>query len=220
MKKQISYKIVSLVFSILVLCFAIAFYAIGWDEPTDSPPGGNVPAPLNTSSEAQAKIGGLLLNTGGYPNGLIVDQGNVGIGTTEPGAKLHVGGTPGTDGIMFPDGTLQTTAGGGGFGDWTNLDSGGNPLVINVVYKVTSDGFLIWTSDNLCCPTAFIDIGPTNPPADITLNHDRGYSGGVSIETPIKRDFYFRIRRPAGDDYGGADHIRWVPIGNGQAIRQ
>ena len=36
--------------------------------------------------------------------------GNVGIGTTEPEAKLHIGGTSGTDGIMFPDGTLQTTA--------------------------------------------------------------------------------------------------------------
>ena len=36
--------------------------------------------------------------------------GNVGIGTTDPQAKLHVGGTAGVDGIMFPDGTLQTTA--------------------------------------------------------------------------------------------------------------
>lgn len=36
-------------------------------------------------------------------------SGNVGIGAT-PTAKLHVGGTPGVDGIKFPDGTLQTTA--------------------------------------------------------------------------------------------------------------
>jgi hypothetical protein len=36
--------------------------------------------------------------------------GNVGIGTTSPTAKLHIGGTAGTDGLKFPDGTLQTTA--------------------------------------------------------------------------------------------------------------
>ena len=39
--------------------------------------------------------------------------GSVGIGTTSPAAKLHISGTPGVDGIMYPDNTLQTTAGGG-----------------------------------------------------------------------------------------------------------
>src|SRR5206468_5151329 len=41
---------------------------------------------------------------------------NVGIGLTTPLAKLHVGGTAGVDGIMFPDGSLQTTAAIGGAG--------------------------------------------------------------------------------------------------------
>ena len=44
----------------------------------------------------------------------IKGTGNVGIGTTNPTAKLHIGGTAGVDGIRFPDGTLQTTASGGG----------------------------------------------------------------------------------------------------------
>ena len=34
----------------------------------------------------------------------------VGIGVMNPLARLHVGGTPGVDGIIFPDGSLQTTA--------------------------------------------------------------------------------------------------------------
>ncbi|MDI6717642.1 MAG: tail fiber protein [Patescibacteria group bacterium] len=37
---------------------------------------------------------------------------NIGIGTNSPTAKLHIGGTAGTDGIRFPDGTMQTTASG------------------------------------------------------------------------------------------------------------
>ena len=44
---------------------------------------------------------------------LIRASGGVGIGTNDPQAMLHVGGTAGVDGIMFPDGTLQTTAVGG-----------------------------------------------------------------------------------------------------------
>jgi hypothetical protein len=39
--------------------------------------------------------------------------GYVGIGEASPSAMLHIGGTAGVDGIKFPDGTLQTTAGGG-----------------------------------------------------------------------------------------------------------
>jgi hypothetical protein len=41
---------------------------------------------------------------------LVRASGGVGINTTAPSAALHVGGTPGVDGIKFPDGTLQTTA--------------------------------------------------------------------------------------------------------------
>jgi len=113
MKKQISSKIVSLIFAILVICFAIAFYVVAWEEPAGSPPGGNVPAPLNTSSQAQEKVGGLLLNTGGYPNGLIVDQGNVGIGTTSPNQKLDVSGSIVASGTIC-DSTGCIGAGGGG----------------------------------------------------------------------------------------------------------
>jgi hypothetical protein len=37
-------------------------------------------------------------------------NGYVGIGTASPLQKLHIAGIPGTDGIRFPDGTVQTTA--------------------------------------------------------------------------------------------------------------
>lgn len=45
--------------------------------------------------------------------------GRVGIGTSTPMATLEVAGTPGVDGIMFPDGTMQTSAATGGGGFWS-----------------------------------------------------------------------------------------------------
>ena len=53
---------------------------------------------------------------GGIGNNAIFG-GNVGIGTMNPLARLHVFGSPGVDGIMFPDGTLQTTASTNGWSD-------------------------------------------------------------------------------------------------------
>jgi len=66
-----------------------------------------------------------------YTNGtrqmVISAAGNVGIGMTwnqDPSAKLHIGGSAGVDGIMFPDGTLQTSAAaGGGSSLWSESGS-------------------------------------------------------------------------------------------------
>jgi len=47
-------------------------------------------------------------------------EGRVGIGTAAPMSLLHLGGTPGVDGVLFPDGTLQVTAAiGGGVSPWS-----------------------------------------------------------------------------------------------------
>jgi hypothetical protein len=66
------------------------------------------------------------------------DAARVGIGTTSPGAKLHLGGTAGTDGLMFPDGTLQTTAFTGSItGD--NLGNHAATATLNLNGNVLSD---------------------------------------------------------------------------------
>ncbi|OYV27488.1 MAG: hypothetical protein B7W98_01680, partial [Parcubacteria group bacterium 20-58-5] len=72
---------------------SIGVQAFAFTQPSTSPPNGDASAPLDTSANAQAKTGGLLLNTGGATNGLIVQSGNVGIGTVSPGAKLEIDGT-------------------------------------------------------------------------------------------------------------------------------
>ncbi len=111
---------VSLALSVLTLSLAISYFASAWTEPSVAPPGGNAPAPINVSFTDQSKegrigiggvfaplysldirdliglgtlrtTGGAILNTGGAPTGLIVQNGNVGIGTTDPeNAKLQV----------------------------------------------------------------------------------------------------------------------------------
>ncbi len=75
---------------LLATLAVVAVVSAVWTEPTQAPPAGNVAAPLNVSNIGQVKEGGLILNTGGAANGLIVDKGNVGIGTQSPSQKLEI----------------------------------------------------------------------------------------------------------------------------------
>lgn len=86
MKKFLS----PLVISLLAVFFVTGVVFAQWQEPTQSPPEGNVPSPLHVGSEGQSKEGGLILNTGGAGTGLIIQEGRVGIGTTNPASHLHV----------------------------------------------------------------------------------------------------------------------------------
>lgn len=106
---QIALVAGTLLFSVGLQTFA------AFTPPTTTPPAADAYAPLNTSPTAQAKTGGLLLNTGGATNGLIVQSGKVGIGTASPSQELSVDGIiqSMSGGIKFPDGTVQTTAAGG-----------------------------------------------------------------------------------------------------------
>ena len=71
-----------------------------WARPPSRPKG-----PTHSTAAAAA-------SSFGVDNGLVV-MGNLGVGTISPSAKLEIVGTPGVDGIKFPDGTTQTTAAGG-----------------------------------------------------------------------------------------------------------
>jgi len=85
-------KSIALILGVLAMSVFVGYFIFAWTEPTQPPPQGNVPAPINVGPQGQAKEGGLILNTGGAPIGLIVQSGNVGIGTTTPAEKLDIQG--------------------------------------------------------------------------------------------------------------------------------
>ncbi|UCE59888.1 MAG: hypothetical protein JSU63_20890 [Phycisphaerales bacterium] len=122
-----------------------------WSSPNDELDlytyGHNYPIAIGPTSS-----GGVFVDTG-------TNGGNVGIGTESPAAKLHVGGTPGTDGIMFPDGTLQTSAAAGGGGDslWSNFGS-----------------MIYYTAGN-------VGIGTAIPEDDLHVVGDTRLEGSVTI---------------------------------------
>ena len=100
-------KAISLVISATILSLAVSYFALAWIEPTQAPPGDNVPTPLNTSDETQTKAGRLnalvfgdAINPDYYldPNGTTVLAGPVGIGTTtSPAFTLDVAGQANAD---------------------------------------------------------------------------------------------------------------------------
>ncbi|MBI5762413.1 MAG: hypothetical protein HZA51_02680 [Planctomycetes bacterium] len=88
--------------------------------------------PITSAPYAQRSIDAQSCNIANYANApwvpsgsdLYYNAGNIGIGTSTPTAKLEVAGTPGVDGIKFPDGTIQLSATVGAAGFWSG--SGAN----------------------------------------------------------------------------------------------
>ena len=180
MKKQISYKVVSLVFSILVICLAIGFYAFAWTPPGVNPPDVNVSAPLNVSNIEQVKVGGLILNTGGAVNGLAVAHGDVGIGTVDPSEKLHVVGNVRITGLSSCD-TIDTDPSG-------NLVCGTDETVGGgAVTGSGSDGHIpIWSgSTGLTDSTMFENAGGVVVNNNLAVTGFFGVVGRATFMTGI-----------------------------------
>jgi len=91
MSQKIKTILTQILPAIILATFFTVFIVYAWTEPSTSPPGGNVAAPINVSGNAQIKAGPLQVN--GFRNiGNTILDGNVGIGTAAPGSMLNIKG--------------------------------------------------------------------------------------------------------------------------------
>jgi hypothetical protein len=128
---------------------------------------------------------------GGYFVGRGYFSGSVGIGEVNPQAKLHIGGTPDVDGIMFPDGTLQTTAASGLGSLWTpdandiyyeagNVGIGSS----NTAYPldVRSDGIITLHARNTGSGSAIAAVSGSGSAVSASANASAGAAKGINAE--------------------------------------
>jgi hypothetical protein len=128
----------------------------------------------------------------------VYTQGNVGIGTTGPAEKLEVAGgnikigTPGS-GVIFPDGTKQTTASAIGGAGATKLQRGTTPFSAGAGNKT------------ITFPTAFAN---TNYTIVVTINAPDGPGAiGALVEKAVGSCTYFT-------NSGTAGTLEWIAIGD------
>ncbi len=142
----------------------------------------------------------------GYFDGdVVVESGLVGIGETSPTALLHLGGTPGLDGIKFPDGTLQTTA---GDSKWTVADS--------ILYTENYLGISKGGADNYYSGDSAQTIVNLGVACTTLGYYHTNINGGFANR--IERAYYSTIgggRRNKIDDLGGAQVSAGTVIAGG-----
>ena len=139
--KKIKISLFFIIAIFLVLSLSVSFQSLlaAWTAPLANPPtcatgDPGCDAPLNAGPLIQPKSGALWLNTNGLsPYGLIVESGNVGIGTTGPLSKLDVNGHIRTSGGP----TFHTGWGVGTSGWETRPNDAGNTYGFNNHYGIS-----------------------------------------------------------------------------------
>jgi len=190
MNKITSPKIIALTFGILVICFAIAFYVIAWQEPSETPPEGNVPTPLNVGPLDQIKQGGLSIG------GDIKD----GLGNIIYNASTHLierERLPFEQGDITSD--VDTNTWDGGYFDVSNLVPGNVKAGVSFGRGQVGEmpqGYTracLNTRPNTCCdigsgqtgygPIEFYSAGGCNYPVRSSITCST--NGNVSGHTPV-----------------------------------
>jgi len=215
---------------VLVMSILVGYLVFAWTEPSQNPPQGNVEAPLNTSINAQAKQGALVIGTNStLSTGLIVQYGNVGIGTTEVTAKLTIQNLDSTQAALLikqsQSGSLfQKTIGGASYdyGHSIQQTSDGGYVITGETYsfgagerdvfviKLDSSGNLSWAKT----------IGGAS--YDISFSIQQTSDGGYVItgETDVGGSNVFVIKLDSSGNLSWAKTIGGTKGNVGYSIQQ
>lgn len=157
---------------VLGLTFSLQSLLAAWQAPTMDPPDGDFWDLLHSGITPQGKDGPLLVNgVAGAPIGLrvengnlVVNAGNVGIGTESPGAKLEVSGN-GWTGLNLASTDSQ--------GSFLNFGDSADPDVGRIYYShvVNLMGFYTNDTQKMVIDSAGnVGIGTNNPQTTLDVN--------------------------------------------------
>ncbi len=164
---------IALIIGTLLFSLGLQTYAQTWTAPTASPPASNAYAPLTTGPTAQIKTGGLILGAGDALTALIVQNGNVGIGTVAPKRQFVISHP------TAPLIGLETSSNGLG---WFMYADAGSPSGFHIGNYTDST----WTSPanypfNVTS-AGNVGIGTTVPSAELSVNGViQSMTGGIKF---------------------------------------
>lgn len=173
-------KSIALILGVLAMSLSLGYLVLAWTEPSSSPPGDNVSAPLNTSINAQSKEGALVIGAdSSMTTGLIVWHGKVGIGTTNPSQKLEINGSTVYVKVKGTADTGLILDGGSTLNSSVFYYKSGNLKAKTYVPSNNSFRILVNAVDRITINTnGNVGIGTTNPGAKLEVAGQVKITGG------------------------------------------
>lgn len=153
-KVQNIHKVVPTTLGVAIISMMTCLTIVAWTEPSNNAPIDNVKAPINTSNAAQGKLG------------------NLGIGTTYPGAKLDVRGGS----ALFTNSDWIASSNGSGL--LINNDASGNTYTR---LSAISSGGAAWNNLVLQSGGGNVGIGTVSPEYRLDVNGTVGLRSDFTL---------------------------------------